>query len=528
MKKLFGMLLLLALPAATLWAQAKTRRLPGIINHPSLNLFDPYISHDGNALLFISDNGEDGALTLSYTSRENDWVEPVTIPKNINHRLVYLRGFGLNADGKKLFYTSTKSPIVGGYDIMVSELKGTTWAEPQNLMLPVNTKSNEGCPSISADETTLYFMRCDKMDQNKADGCKLFYSKKNPGGQWGEPVELPANINTGNSQTPRIMADGETLIFSSNKMANSKGGMDLYLTRLANGKWSDPVAMDFVNTEKDDQFVSVAALGRYLLKEAPGPRKNSEIVEFLIPQELRPKGMMKVEGKITVAANGPTAAYIDITDLDQNKRVYSGRPLADGSYQVYLREGSHYELSIDPEQSSITYFTKRFDLTTDKTPQKEKVNVILKQPAAGDELVLDAVTFKPNSSELEASSQTALKKLTRLVKANPSLKFEIQVMLKGYQQDSVQSDPDLTELIVDSVASQVAATDSLGQPYQKEVMIARTTYHNDRTPHEAQQITDYLISQGADAGKLTMLVNAIPAAPEEPKKLTVKAVARAK
>jgi len=525
MKKLFGMLLLLALPVATLWAQAKTRRLPGIINHPSLNLYDPYISHDGNALLFISDNGEDGALTLSYTSRENDWVEPVTIPKNINHRLVYLRGFSLNADGKKLFYTSTKSPVVGGYDIMMSELKGTTWTEPQNLMLPVNTKSNEGCPSISADETTLYFMRCDKMDQGQASGCKLFYSKKKPNGQWDEPVELPANINTGNSQTPRIMADGETLIFSSDKMGG-KGGMDLFETRLVNGKWSDPVPMDFVNTEKNDQFVSVAALGRYLLKVAPGPRKNSEIVEYLIPNELRPKGMMKVEGKITDAANAPTAAYIDITDLDQNKRVYSGRPLADGSYQVYLREGSHYEMSIDPEQSNVTYFTKRFDLTTDKTPQKERVNVILKQPAVGDEIALDAVTFKPNTSELEASSQTALKKLTRVVKANPTLKFEIQVMLKGYQQDSIQSNPDLTEMIVDSVARQVTEIDSLGQPYQKQVMTARTTYHNDRTQQEAKRIVDYLTVLGIDSTKLTTFVNAIPASADEPKKVTVKAVAR--
>ena len=52
--------------------QAKTRRLPGIINHPSMNVQAPYVSHDGNALLFVSDMGEDGALTVAYTSREND------------------------------------------------------------------------------------------------------------------------------------------------------------------------------------------------------------------------------------------------------------------------------------------------------------------------------------------------------------------------------------------------------------------------------------------------------------------------
>ena len=62
-------------------AQAKTRRLPGVINHPSRNCYAPYISFDGNALLFVSNDGEDGILTVSYTTRETDWIEPVDTSK---------------------------------------------------------------------------------------------------------------------------------------------------------------------------------------------------------------------------------------------------------------------------------------------------------------------------------------------------------------------------------------------------------------------------------------------------------------
>ncbi len=233
MRKLICLLLLLHSGIGFLFAQAKTRRLPGVINHPSFSLYAPYISHDGNALLFVSNNGEDGALTISYTARETDWSEPVSLPKNVNHRLIYLKGFALSADGKRMYFTSTKSPVIGGYDIMSSELKGHTWSEPQNFMLPINSKTNEGCPSITPDGNAIYFMRCDKMDQSKASGCKLFQAEKKSNGQWGEPKELPANINTGNSQTPRIMADKETLIFSSDKMGSTKGGMDLYVTKLS-------------------------------------------------------------------------------------------------------------------------------------------------------------------------------------------------------------------------------------------------------------------------------------------------------
>ena len=528
MTKLVCSLLFMLITTVLVIAQANTRRLPGIINHPSFNKYAPYVSHDGNALLFVSDSGEDGSLTVSYTSRENDWSEPVELPKNINHRLVYLKGFALSADGKKIYFTSTKSPIVGGYDIMTSELKGKVWTEPQNLMLPINTKTNEGCPSITPDGNTLYFMRCEKMNQRTAQGCQLFRVDKKSNGQWNEPKALPSNINTGNSQTPRIMADSETLIFSSDNMSSTKGGMDLFVTRLNNGTWSDPVPMDFVNTAGDDQFVSVAALGRYLIKEAPGPRKNIELVEFLIPDELRPKGMLKVEGKITDENDTPIPAYITITDMAKAKRIFSGRPAADGSYFVYIPEGSKYEMSFDPEQSKVGYFAKQFDLSGDKIPQRERLNVILKQPSSGDELLLDALQFKPLTSELESSSETEIKRLIRLIKANPQLDFEIQVLLSGYEEDSIQSSPDLTEVLIDSIHLQIDDLDSLGEVFKRDTTLVKTTYHNNRTQQQADSIVEYLVLSGADSTRLTTLTNAIPAVLPENRKLIIKAVARAK
>jgi outer membrane protein OmpA-like peptidoglycan-associated protein len=516
-------LVLLSFEAFT---QAKTRRLPSIINHPSLNVYAPFISADGNALLFISNNGQDGALVLSYTSRETDWSEPVEIPKELNTRLYFLRGYSLSADGKRMYFTCAKSPVVGGYDIFTSDLKGSSWSTPQNLTVPINSKTNEGCPSISADGSALYFMRCDKMDQNKADGCKIFVARKKSNGQWDEPQELPPSINAGNSQTPRIMADGETLIFSSNTLAPSKGGMDLYLTRFQNGAWSNPTALDFVNTEKDDQYVSVAALGRYLLKESVGARKNIEITEFLIPEELRPRGMMKVEGKILNPSGAPVPAYVSVEDLKSHKRIYSGRPANDGSYFLYVPEGSKYELSIDPEQSSLTFFSKNLDLTSDKIPQKEKVNVTLKQPASRDEIDLNLIEFKPYSSTLQPSSESELKKMVRLAKANAGAKFEVQVLWNGYLEDSVQSNPDLTETIADSLHTQVQIVDNGGQEISRDTTLVRVTYHNDRTIQQAKAIVAYLVSQGLDEARFSVFGNAIAAPPSEPRKLVVKVMVK--
>ena len=527
MKRLLVLLGLILLANISGWGQAKIRRLPSIINHPSLNLFAPYVSFDGDALLFVSDDGEDHTLTVSYTSRENDWKTPVVLPKHINHRLVYQKGFALNADGKRLYFTSSKSPTVGGYDIMWSDLTGNTWSEPQNFMLPINSKSNEGCPSVAADESALYFMRCEQMNQNEAGGCSLYVTRKMPNGQWGDPVALPDNINTGNSQTPRIMADGETLIFSSDQMSGGRGGMDLYLSRLQNGRWSNPQPLDFVNTEKDDQFVSVAALGRYLLKEAPGKR-TSELVEFLIPQDLRPSGMMKLEGKITDPQDKAVAAYISVTDLNNSKRFYSGRPAADGSYMLYLKEGTVYEMSIDPEQSNMTFYTKKFDLTTERIPQRERVNATLKALEAGDELTLEHTTFAPYTATLDPSSEEELKRLARVLKANPELDVELQVMLTGYEEDSVQSNPDLTEVLIDSIATQVEEMDTLDQVHMRDTVIIHTTYHNDRTHKQAESVVQYLVAQGTEEQRFSLFGNAIPAMLPEERKLIIKAVLKSR
>ena len=506
--------------------QIQSRKLPGIINHPSLSLYAPYISFDGNALLFVSNDGEDGSLIVAYTSRENDWAQPVPLPKHVNHRLVYLRGFALNADGKKMYFTASKAPVIGGYDIMVSELKGSTWSEPQNILMPINSKSNEGCPSFNTDESAIYFMRCDRMDQKSASGCKILSSKKKANGQWEEPVELPPSINTGNSQTPRIMADNETLIFSSDKMPGNKGGMDLYMTRLVDGNWSEPVPLDFTNSARDDQFVSVAALGRYLLRDVPGTRNNNELVEFLLPPNIKPKGVMKVEGFVTDPSNGAVPSYLSVIYRTTNKRIYRGRPNANGSYMFYIPEGSLYEFDVDPEQSNWTFYSKVFDLTKgDKIAQRERVNITLRQPVDEDEIPLDMVSLQAGSATLDAAASDELKRLIRVSKANTQLSFEIQVTMTGYAEDSVRTQPDLTEVRFDTIRVHRIESDSLIIGQQDSIKV-RAVYHNDRTPAIAQQLINFIVSQGGNPQRFTYKTAALPSTVPGEKKIFVKAVAK--
>lgn len=527
MKRQILAFLSLVVCSSQLTAQVQTRKLPANINHPTINVSVPFTNLDGNALLFLSDYAEDDKTVIYFSTRTDgvNWKDPVMLPKTINNGLNYLKGYTLSPDGKTIYLTNSRTNGLGGFDIYKSEQKGNFWSELVNLGLPLNSKSNDGSPTFSADGNAVYFMRCEKMNFEKAEGCKLMMSKKKPNGQWDEPVDLPASVNTGNSQTPRIMGDNETLIFSSDKLSPNKGGMDLYMTRWSGSSWSSPTPLDFVNTANNDQYVSATSLGRYLMKDAPGARK-SEIVEVLFPSAIKPKATMKVEGQVN-----PNSAFVSIFNQKNQNKVFNGKPSATGSFIVYLNEGNKYDLSIDPEQDNYTFYSKAFDLTNDKFPQIEKLSATLKPVASGDEIELAGVSFKPNSFELTSTSAQELRRAVRMIKGNPSFKFNIDITLHGYLQDSVQSDSDLTETYADTLRTPVSyiVKDSTSADFKKTLtrdsIVVKKMYHNDRTPHQSLEIVNYLVSQGVPANNLSVSHHAIAALPEN-KKVLVKIIVK--
>ncbi|HEY5691868.1 MAG TPA: hypothetical protein VIS49_10455, partial [Cyclobacteriaceae bacterium] len=552
---------LISLPS---FGQAKLRKLPSTINHPAINVYSPYISLDGNTLVFISDNSDENQLTLFYTVKKDavNWKEPVMLPKTVNNQLNFLGGFALSSDGKTLYISSLKSGGLGGFDILVSPLKGTVWAEPRNLGLPINSREHEACPSLTPDESVLYFMRCSQMDQRNASGCKILVTKKSRLGRWEEPVELPSFINTGNSQTPRIMGDGETLLFSSDQFPNNKGGMDLYVTKLNGSEWSKPVPLDFANTPKNDQYVSAAAQGRYLLKDQPGQR-SSEIAEMLFTDDVKPKAAVKMEGSVA-GISDPGSPYVAVFDQSTQKSVFNGRPDKNGDFTFYLKEGAIYDISVEPQTDDFTFYSKVFDFTGDRVPMFEQVNATLNPIAKGTELEL-AIDFETYTSRITESSAQELRRLARLVKGNASQKFSIDVSLTGYMSDSVKSSPDLTQLRIDTVhfavEKQIQDTvrldslllvmnkhdslrtnradstivyndeyfedqmDSIRRIAFKTILVdsigLKYTYHNDRTELQANAVLDYLIKDGASSQNIKLNYSARPEAIAEKRKTIV-------
>lgn len=561
-------------------AQKEIRKLPSNINQPSINVYAPYISGDGTTLLYLSDYTDDGHHTMYWATKKtvSTWNNGQEVVRHINNPLLNFRGgYSLSFDGDMLLYTSRKFGV-GGFDLWYSYRRGNSWEAPKNFGKPINSTGHEGSPVLSPDSEYLYFMRCETMKEYAgATNCNLYVSKMGPT-RWGEPVPLPDNINTGNSQTPRILGDGETLLFSSDKFGGA-GGLDIMMTKkISDNKWADPIPFTVANTKDNDSFVSIPAKGRYLYKSIPGIKSN-ELVMLLIPEELQPASVMRITGKITGQETGQAVnAKLTIFNVDDRDRLWNENVGNKGEFAIVLKEGASYDLSVSHQEPGYMFYSKIYELEEIGARDKQKLNITLDKLQPGVSYPL-SILFDDNSAKVKDVSIYELRRLGDLMRKNPELRIEIEVYQNNYKEDTLQSGPDLTEvrldtinlktpeilglgyeydslssqldlstesqttLAVDSINYDVTVTydsliiaydradtlawhDKLASGSPKSFKIKRTkivkVYHNDRTKQQAENIQGYIIGRGVEAGRITLKGYANDAAESEGPSVLVK------
>ena len=278
-----------------------------------------------------------------------------------------------------------------------------------------------------------------------------------------------------------------------------------------------PKPLSFANSERHDQYVSMASKGRYLYIDQKGTR-NQQIVELLIPRSLQPRKIMRLSGKVWGNDEKPIAATVVAINKRTGKRVWNSETNSQGEFTAILHEGGDYDFSVNPKRKELTFYSKQYNLDSLFTSNREELNIVLSPPQFMGHLGLPGIHFKPYSHELGQNAKYELRRLSRIMRNNPDKKFKIGLTLEGYMEDSVKAHPDLTELLVDttwiessmpdSIMSDTLDTDSL-MAITDSLMIdsigthtsfARYelsyTYHNDRTLAQQESIANYLMSIG--------------------------------
>ncbi len=129
----------------------------------------------------------------------------------------------LSPDGNTLIFASDRPGGMGGMDLWKCDWSGSTWAIPVNLGPTVNTSSNEIFPFLDA-EGTLVFASTGWPGLGALD---IFISK-NDNGQFVEPLNAGAPINSSKDDFGCITKDGMNSGYFCSNINSPDGLEDIY------------------------------------------------------------------------------------------------------------------------------------------------------------------------------------------------------------------------------------------------------------------------------------------------------------
>lgn len=394
----------------------------------------PVLTADEETLIFTRRVNENEDFFKS-TKQAGNWNNSIYLSKNINTEAYNEGAQYISPDGMYLFFTGCNRPDgLGRCDIYLSRREGKDWSKPFNIGAPVNTAGWESQPSLSADGRTLYFT---STRPGGKGGYDIWKSDLKTDGSWTNPVNLGPNINTAyDEQSPFIHPDGQTLYFSSNGWPGL-GNKDLFISRKDSSlhhseglNWNKPENLGYpINTFGEESGLTIGSNGKtaFFASDHPGGFGGLDLYSFELPVDLRPKPVTYVKGKvIDKKTTGPLTARIRITNLKNGQVVYDDTNDEDsGEFLVSLAAGQNLALSVD--KAGYLFYSENFSLDKPNSANKPfLISVPLQRFETGSSVTLRNVFFDTNKYELLPESRTELQQLVRFLTLNPRAGIEIR------------------------------------------------------------------------------------------------------
>ncbi|MEN8732628.1 MAG: OmpA family protein [Bacteroidia bacterium] len=401
---------------------------------PSINTreqeYSPAFSIDEQTLYITR---REGQLTnnrpnedLYYAENIGDnWTEIKNLGPPIN--TVENEGaFSVSADGHYIFFTSCSRPGGKGQcDIWLTIDKDGKWGQPLNLQSPINTKNWESQPSISSNGRILYFAS----DRPGGFGGIDIWKSTFTDSGWSKPVNLGPEINTSkDEQFPFIHSDNVTLYFSSEGHPGM-GKSDLFVTHLRpDGKWQKPQNLGYpINTTGYDWNIVVSRDGKtayYSSDKMPDGKGGLDIYTFELPTELRATQVSYVRGLVRDAVTKkPLQTTVVLTPLDGNATTQSYTNRSTGVFVVPLIAKKQYALTID--KKGYLFHSENFDMPEVPSDKPFEIIVDLQKVQVGKSVVLNNIFFDTDKFALKDESNKELQKLYTFLADNKDLRIEI-------------------------------------------------------------------------------------------------------
>ena len=463
--------------------------------------FRPVISADSQTLYFTRNRGEDaGGEDIYYSNwyrrgwkKANNIGPPVSTP---SHEMI----LGVSADNNTITLMANYPESFGRGDIFYTEKGKLCWSEIKHYPAPINTEHFDSDAMLPADGKSLLFVsdRPGNIGSFKeketlfhggyAGNTDIYVYTETESGE-GQLINLGATINTPFAEySPFLHPDGRSLFFSS-EGHYGLGGLDVFVSfRKDNSSWTDwsePVNLGKeINGPYNDwgfQITTDGELAYYATAEKKtgcwdgdisSPQKGcgpSDIYVTELPAAARPLVAVAVFGKVMDPAENPLEAQIVWNDLTLNKPAGVAKSDPDsGDYFIVLPGGHKYGYSAEKE--GYMGASETLDFTDVKMYTEYKHDIILypihKLVEEKIALTMNNIFFDFDKATLRSESYLELNRWVEVFKKNSDLKAEI---------------------------------------HGHTCWIGSDTYNMGLSARRATAVINYLVSQGLDQNRFTMI-----------------------
>ncbi|MEJ7692141.1 OmpA family protein [Daejeonella sp.] len=390
----------------------------------------PVITADESKIIFTRKSSNNEDFYASVKSQEK-WSAAKALSANINTFEFNEGAQCISPDGNYLFFTGCNRPDgLGRCDIYISKWEGSEWSRPFNIGAPVNTPGWESQPSISADGRTLYFV---STRNGGRGGYDLWKSDLMAGGSWSVPVNLGPEINTPyDEHSPFIHPDDQTLYFSSNGWPGL-GNKDLFITHKKNPSeqkilWEKPQNLGYpINTFGEESGLSISSSGRlaFFASDKQGGLGGFDIYSFEMPENLRPKPVTYVKGVVfDKTSKQRLDAKIQIINLKTGSFAFDDfTDAVAGEFLATLTPGNSFALNVS--KPGYLFYSQNFTPDLKEAIKPYMIEVPLQKIEIGGLVVLNNIFFETNKFDLLPESKTELGQLITFLRENPAVSIEI-------------------------------------------------------------------------------------------------------
>ena len=369
---------------APIYVYKEVKKLSAAVNSESEESM-PLLSPDGVTLYFTrflspANKGGEFSGTDVWISRYDvtklDWsrADNTKIENTPGHNVV----IGVSAKGD-VVYMQNASASRDVYGIYFIKKIGNTWTKPE--LIPMKGLPAEGFLGlfVSPDFDVIFISMKGVDSRGEED---LYVSTKNVAGEWSEPKNLGATINTrGFEISPYLSADKTRLYFASSGHPG-QGDADIFVSERQYGSWevwSVPKNLGpEINSKKFDGYFSIYGDSVcYFSSNRAG--KMSDIYSGAITVDDGKKDQLKVDSLVNETQNlldqlrTSTKSIVSIADgknllvFDDNvSRVQSESEDLLDKYADYLIKNVKAKLSVEYDSRAMDVTKAQQMLTQDR------------------------------------------------------------------------------------------------------------------------------------------------------------------